>query len=308
MVRPDRPGLKVAEILTDPGETVAAGQNLARLGCPKAARRWFGPGRRPGAEFDRRDRRSGFAARRGAVYDHRAQRIRPGRDGADGGSAEACREPDGAHQIVGAGEVEGKVRRVASTVEPNTQLGQVFIGVTTNRRLFVNSSGRAMITTGQSCGVRCRSPPCSMARPARWCRWCGARGSRPSGWNRPDVGRPDRNPRGTCRGRHRGGAGRGAVARGRSRAAGHGGGGGEVGRIDRIEFSQSSAGGSAHLSRLWERVGDEAQRSRATGPGLDRAYARSTAQFASDARRPPPQGERWHRIRGARRSEIETEP
>jgi len=38
-------------------------------------------------------------------------------------------------------------------VEPNSQLGQVFIGVTTNRKLFVNSSGRAVITTGQSCGV-----------------------------------------------------------------------------------------------------------------------------------------------------------
>src|SRR5205085_5004318 len=31
MVRPDRPGLKVAEILVDAGETVAAGQALARL-------------------------------------------------------------------------------------------------------------------------------------------------------------------------------------------------------------------------------------------------------------------------------------
>ena len=35
MVRPDRPGLKVAEILTDPGETVAAGQGLARLALPE---------------------------------------------------------------------------------------------------------------------------------------------------------------------------------------------------------------------------------------------------------------------------------
>ena len=52
-----------------------------------------------------------------------------------------------------AGEVEGKVRRVATTVEPNSQLGQVFIGVTTNRKLLVNSSGRAQIKTGQSCGV-----------------------------------------------------------------------------------------------------------------------------------------------------------
>ena len=56
-------------------------------------------------------------------------------------------------RIVGAGEVEGKVRRVGSTVEPNSQLGQVFVGITTNRKLFVNSSGRAMIKTGQSCGV-----------------------------------------------------------------------------------------------------------------------------------------------------------
>jgi hypothetical protein len=40
---------------------------------------------------------------------------------------------------------------VAPTVEPNSQLGQVFISVTTNRRLLVNSSGRALITTGKSC-------------------------------------------------------------------------------------------------------------------------------------------------------------
>jgi HlyD family secretion protein len=45
------------------------------------------------------------------------------------------------------------VRRVASTVEPNVQLGQVTITVTSNQRLLVNSSGRALIKTGQSCGV-----------------------------------------------------------------------------------------------------------------------------------------------------------
>jgi hypothetical protein len=56
-------------------------------------------------------------------------------------------------KVIGAGEVDGKIRRVATTVEPNSQLGQVFIGVTTNRRLLVNSSGRALITTGQSCNI-----------------------------------------------------------------------------------------------------------------------------------------------------------
>jgi hypothetical protein len=42
---------------------------------------------------------------------------------------------------------------VAPTVEPNSQLGQTFIGITTNRRLAANTSGRAQIKTGQSCGV-----------------------------------------------------------------------------------------------------------------------------------------------------------
>src|SRR5579871_1184647 len=34
-VRPDRPGLKVAEIMVDPGDTVTAGQSLARLNLPE---------------------------------------------------------------------------------------------------------------------------------------------------------------------------------------------------------------------------------------------------------------------------------
>jgi HlyD family secretion protein len=56
-------------------------------------------------------------------------------------------------KVIGAGEVDGKVRRLSTTVEPNSQLAQVYLGVTTNRRLLVNSSGRAQIKTGQSCGV-----------------------------------------------------------------------------------------------------------------------------------------------------------
>ena len=56
-------------------------------------------------------------------------------------------------KIIGAGEVDGRVRRMSTTVEPNSQLGQVFLAVTTSRRLLVNSSGRAQIKTGQSCGV-----------------------------------------------------------------------------------------------------------------------------------------------------------
>ena len=46
-VRPERPGLKVAEILADAGDTVTAGQTLARLTLPEGGstrcrRRWPG--------------------------------------------------------------------------------------------------------------------------------------------------------------------------------------------------------------------------------------------------------------------------
>ena len=45
------------------------------------------------------------------------------------------------------------MRRVAPTVEPNSQLGQVIIGITPHAEVLVNSSGRALIKTGQSCGI-----------------------------------------------------------------------------------------------------------------------------------------------------------
>jgi HlyD family secretion protein len=56
-------------------------------------------------------------------------------------------------KIIGAGDVDGKVRRLAPTVEPNSQLGQVFVGISANRKLLVNQAARAEIKTGQSCGV-----------------------------------------------------------------------------------------------------------------------------------------------------------
>jgi multidrug efflux pump subunit AcrA (membrane-fusion protein) len=153
-VRPDRPGLKVAEILTDPGESVAAGQNLVRLGLPEggttlvsspvaglvlSSTATIGAPASPHGE-------ALFTIIARSEFD--LVGMVPTQDLPKLAVNQTARI-----KIVGAGEVEGKVRRVASTVDPNTQLGQVFIGVTTNRRLFVNSSGRAMITTGQSCGV-----------------------------------------------------------------------------------------------------------------------------------------------------------
>jgi HlyD family secretion protein len=153
-VRPDRPGLKVTEILADPGDTVTAGQTLARLALPEGGTAVV---QAPVAGLI-----ASSSAVIGAVASGKGEALFsiiarsefdlmglvPVRDIGKLKVDQAARI-----KIVGAGQVDGRVRRVASTVEPNVQLGQVTIAVTSNERLLVNSSGRALIKTGQSCGV-----------------------------------------------------------------------------------------------------------------------------------------------------------
>jgi HlyD family secretion protein len=153
-VRPDRPGLKVAEILAEAGDTVTAGQTLARLTLPEGGNV---PVQAPVAGLI-----ASSSAVIGAVASAKGEALFsiiarsefdliglvPVRDIGKLKVDQAARI-----KVIGAGEVDGRVRRVASTVEPNVQLGQVTITVTSNQRLLVNSSGRALIKTGQSCGV-----------------------------------------------------------------------------------------------------------------------------------------------------------
>jgi HlyD family secretion protein len=153
-VRPERPGLKVAEIMAEAGDTVTAGQTLARLTLPEGGVQQV---QAPVAGLI-----ASSTAVIGAVASGKGEALFsiiargeydlaglvPVQDIARLAVNQSARV-----RIVGAGEVDGKVRRIAPTVEPKIQLGQVFIGVTTNRRLLVNSFGRALIKTGQSCGV-----------------------------------------------------------------------------------------------------------------------------------------------------------
>jgi HlyD family secretion protein len=153
-VRPDRPGLKVAEVLVDPGDTVTAGQNLARLTPPEGGTIMI---QAPGAGTV-----SASTATVGASASGRGDALFSivARNEYDlvglVPSAEitklAVNQTAKIH-IVGAGDVDGRVRRVAPTIEPNSQLGQVFIGINGSRRLLINSSGRALIKIGQSCNV-----------------------------------------------------------------------------------------------------------------------------------------------------------
>ena len=151
-VRPERQGLKVAEILAEAGDTVTAGQTLARLTLPEGGLQVV---QAPVAGLI-----SASSAVIGAAASAKGEALFsiiarsefdlvgmvPTRDLSKLSVNQVARI-----KVIGAGEVDGRVRRVAPTVEPNSQLGQAIISVTTNRRLLVNSSARALITTGKSC-------------------------------------------------------------------------------------------------------------------------------------------------------------
>lgn len=153
-VRPERPGLKVAEVLAEAGDTVTAGQNLARLNLPEGG---FQMIQAPVAGTISASSAiiGAIAAARGdalfsiiARSEYDLVGLVPSAD-----LAKLAVNQPASIRIVGLGYVQGKVRRVAPTIEPNSQLGQVFIGITASQRLPINSSGRAEIKTGQSCGV-----------------------------------------------------------------------------------------------------------------------------------------------------------
>jgi HlyD family secretion protein len=154
-VRPERMGLKVAEVLADAGDTVTQGQTLARLTLPEGGMTLI---QAPVAGLI-----STSSAVVGATASGKGEALFsiiarsefdmvglvPTRD-----LGKLAVNQTAKIKVIGiVGELDGKVRRIATTVQPDSQLGQVFIGITTNRKLLVNSSGRAMIKTGQSCGI-----------------------------------------------------------------------------------------------------------------------------------------------------------
>ena len=153
-IRPERQGLKVAEVLVDAGETVTAGQTLARLTLPE------------GGAVNVQASVAGLVSASSAVAGTIASgkgdalfSIIPRSEFKLAGQVPTRDLPrlkadQGAKvRIIGVGELDGKVRRVAATVEPNSQLGQVFVTITSTRRLMANSYARALIKTGESCGV-----------------------------------------------------------------------------------------------------------------------------------------------------------
>lgn len=153
-VRPERPGLKVYEVLVDIGQTVTAGQTLARIGQSENSAVTV---QAPAAGLV-----SASTAVVGAVASGKGEALFNIITGNEFDLAVRVSTRDLAKlkvdqpatiRISGIDDLQGKVRQIGATVDPNSQLGMAFVAITTKRPLLVNASGRASIKTGESCGV-----------------------------------------------------------------------------------------------------------------------------------------------------------
>jgi multidrug efflux pump subunit AcrA (membrane-fusion protein) len=158
-VRPDREGFQIAEVLVDAGDTVTAGQALARLTPAPGAQGASGT-------VTVQAQVAGLILKSDAVVGTMASmRAPPLFQIAARGELELLAELPASQlskvsinqkATVGTAGIEqfaGQVRLVAPSVDGATQLGQIRIGVGADRRLRVGQFGRALIVTGESCSV-----------------------------------------------------------------------------------------------------------------------------------------------------------
>ena len=157
LVRPQREGFQISQVLGEPGDVVTVGQVLARLepleGQPGPGIAVTAPvagtiigksamiGTMASARADPMFRIAvrGELELQGEVAARYLPKI------AVGQTAKA--------EVFGMGEVTGRVRALGAMVDPMTQSGQVRILFAADKRLRVGAFGRAIIEAGQSCGT-----------------------------------------------------------------------------------------------------------------------------------------------------------
>ena len=153
-VRPERQGLKVAEVMAEAGDTVTAGQTLARLNLPDGGTTTVQAPVNGTVSVSNATVGAMASGKGEALFNiiARNEYDLVGLASTSDLPKLAVGQP-ASIRVIGIGDVDAKVRRIAPTVEPAVQLGPVYLGITVNRKLPVNTSGRALIKTGQSCGV-----------------------------------------------------------------------------------------------------------------------------------------------------------
>jgi len=168
LVRPDREGLQISQVLVDPGENVTSGQVLARLIQPEGQQAQQGQQQSQQSSSSTTSVQapaagviSSVSAVVGTTASARAEPLfRITRQGemellADtpvNTLARVVPKQKAKVEIIGVGELPGEVRLFSTAVNPTTQLGQVHVFVGSDKRLRVGAFGRATIEVGRRCG------------------------------------------------------------------------------------------------------------------------------------------------------------
>jgi HlyD family secretion protein len=158
LVRPEREGLQIADVMVEPGATVESGQALARLEPPEGSKNT--------TVVTLKAPTSGIVSSVNAMIGTMASaRAKPLFRIVKGGEMELLAEVQGNAlsrlarnqaakvEIIGAGELTGWVRSASTAINPQTQLGSVRVSVRSNSRLRIGAFGRATIDVGRSCGT-----------------------------------------------------------------------------------------------------------------------------------------------------------
>jgi HlyD family secretion protein len=156
LVRPEREGLQIAQVLVQPGESVTSGKILARLTT--------GEGQDAASGVVVRAPAAGVVTSASAVIGSVASaQAEPLFRIAGQGEMELLAEvpvrtlarlavdQSAKVEIIGVGELPGKVRLFSGAINPTTQLGQVRIFVGSDSRLRTGAFGRATVQIGQRC-------------------------------------------------------------------------------------------------------------------------------------------------------------
>ena len=159
LVRPDREGLQISQVLVEPGDTVVSGQVLARLTPPE------GPQGSSTTTVAIQAPAAGIVTSRSAVVGTLASaRAEPLFRIAAKGEMELLAETPvktlasvasdqpAKIAILGVGELSGKVRTFSVEINPTTQLGQIRVLIGSDPKLRVGAFGRATIDVGRRCG------------------------------------------------------------------------------------------------------------------------------------------------------------
>jgi len=158
LVRPDREGLQIAQVQVEPGDIVVSGQILARLTPPDGQ-----PNSGTVTTVVRSPVRGTVISSAAVVGTTASARGQPLFRIAERSEMELladttvqslinlATDQPAKVDVVGVGELPGKVRLISQAVNPTTQLGQVRVLVGNDTRLRAGAYGRARIEVDKRC-------------------------------------------------------------------------------------------------------------------------------------------------------------